>query len=162
MNKKSIFLFLALILPVLIFVFLKFFGKNEFAVKPLFTESNTEIPEGCLPITFPYHIQDSVLRQLGFKNDSLVVVLFGEPNEEAKIQINRIMDEISNDGIRMVRFSISSEKVLQRKKCVFLLTEPFDLVLVDRSGLIRGQYTSADREEVDRLLTEITIILKRY
>lgn len=162
MNKKSIFLFLALIFPVLIFVFLKFFGRNEFAVTPLFTETNSEIPEGCLPVTFPYHVQDSVLRQLDFKEDSLVLVLFGAPNEEAKIQINRIMDEISNDEIRMVRFPVSGEKVLQWKKCIFFLKHPFDLVLVDRNGLIRGQYNSGDREEVDRLLMEITIILKRY
>ncbi|HPM32209.1 MAG TPA: hypothetical protein PLJ60_17890 [Chryseolinea sp.] len=162
MQKKSIFLFLALILPVLIFVFLKFFGRNEFAVTPLFIENDSEIPEGCLPVSFPYHIQDSVLRQLDFREDSLALVLFGESNDEAKIQINRIMDEISNDDIRMIRFPAPGEKILQWKKCIFFLKEPFDLVLVDRNGLIRGQYTSGDREDVDRLLMEITIILKRY
>ncbi len=162
MQKKSIFLFLALILPVLIFIFLKFFGKNEFAVKPLFTESDSEIPEGCFPVSFPYHVSDSVLRQLDLREDSLVLVLFGEPNEEAKIQINRIMEEISKDGIRMIRFPVLAGKVMQWKKCVFFLKEPFDLVMVDRTGLIRGQYTSDDREEVDRLLMEITIMLKKY
>ncbi|MEO7990156.1 MAG: hypothetical protein ABI663_11475 [Chryseolinea sp.] len=161
-QKKSIFLFLALILPVLIFLFLKFFGKNEFAVKPLFVESNSEIPSGCLPVAFPYHVPDSVMRQLGIKEDSLALVLFGEPDEEGKIQINRIMDEISKDGIRMIRFPAPGPKVAQWKKCVFFLKEPLDLVLVDRGGLIRGQYVSNDREEVDRLLTEITIILKKY
>jgi len=162
MQKKTIFLFLALVFPILIFVFLKFFGKNEFAVKPLFTEVNSEIPEGCLPISFPYHVSDSVLHQLNLKEDSLVLVLFGEPNEDAKIQINRIMDEISLDGIQMVRYPSLGAKVSQWKKCVFLLKDPFDLVLVDKRGLIRGQYTSSDREEVDRLLMEITIILKKY
>ena len=161
-QKKSIFLFLALILPVLIFLFLKFFGKNEFAVKPLFTESNSEIPTGCLPTTFPYHVPDSVMRQLDIKEDSLTLVLFGEADEEGKIQINRIMDEISKDGIRMIRFPALGPKVTQWKKCVFFLAEPLDLVLVDREGLIRGQYTSNDREEVDRLLMEIAIILKKY
>jgi hypothetical protein len=62
----------------------------------------------------------------------------------------------------MIRFPVLGEKVMQRKKCVFLLKEPFDLVMVDRAGVIRGQYTSNDREEVDRLIMEITIILKRY
>ena len=162
MQKKSIFLFLALILPVLIFLFLKFFGKNEFAVKPLFTENDSEIPQGCLPVSFPYHVADSALRQLDLREDSLVLVLFGEPDEEGKIQVNRIMDEISKYGIRMIRFPVLGEKVIQMKKCIFFLTEPLDLVLVDRVGVIRGQYKSDDREEVDRLFMEITILLKKY
>ncbi len=161
-QKKSIFLFLALILPILIFIFLKFFGKNEFAVKPLFTESSSGISEECLPASFPYHIPDSVINQLDIKNDSLVLILFDEPNEESKIQINRIMDEISKDQIRMIRFPALGGKVNRWKKCVFFLNEPLDLVMFDKDGTIRGQYQSDDREEVDRLLMEITIILKRY
>lgn len=162
MQKKSIFLFLALVLPVLIFVFLKFFGKNEFAVKPLFVESAPEISEGCLPVSLPYRVGDSILQQLAFEQDSLVLVLFGEPNDEAKIQINRILEEPSTGGIRIIRFPAMGERVTQWKKCVFFLKEPLDLVLVDKTGLIRGQYTCGDREEIDRLLMEITIILKKY
>jgi hypothetical protein len=131
-------------------------------VKPLFAESNSEIPSGCLPMIFPYHVPDSVIRQLNIKEDSLVLLLFGEADEEGKIQVNRIMDEISKAGIRMIRFPSLGAKVMQWKKCIFFLTEPLDLVLVDKEGLIRGQYTSNDREEVDRLLMEITIIRKKY
>lgn len=162
MKKKNIFLFLALVLPILIFVFLRLFGKNEFVVKPLFTEMNSEVPEGCFAVSFPYHVSDSVMRQLNVGEDSLVLVLFGELTEEGKIQVNRVMDEISKDGIQMIRYPALGTKVLQWKRCIFLLKEPFDLVLVDKSGLIRGQYTSSDREEIDRLLMELTIILKKY
>ncbi len=161
-QTKSIFLFLALILPILIFIFLKFFGKNEFAVPPMYTEISPQNSEGCLPVSLPYLVPDSVLNQLAIGEDSLTLVLFGQPNDESKIQINRVMDEISKDGIRMVQFPSLTGKVLQWKKCIFFLKEPFDLVLVDRSGVIRGQYNSNDREEIDRLLMEITIILKKY
>ena len=48
------------------------------------------------------------------------------------------------------------------KKCVFFLKDRYDLVLVDRAGLIRGEYISDDREEVDRLLMELAILFKKY
>jgi len=48
------------------------------------------------------------------------------------------------------------------KNCVLFLKGPADMVVVDRRGRLRGQYILADREEVDRLLTEVSIILKRY
>ena len=161
-KKKSILLFLALILPILIFIFLKFFGKNEFAVPLLYVDKAPTIQEGCLSVAIPYHVPDSILRQLDFKDDSLSLVLFSTPNEESKIQLHRVMDEVSKDGIRMVQFPSLGEKVMKWKKCIFFLNEPFDLALVDRSGMIRGQYASNDRDEIDRLLIEITIIIKKY
>jgi hypothetical protein len=55
--------------------------------------------------------------------------------------------------------TIENEKL---KRCVFFLSDVQDLVLVDATGVIRGQYLSTDRDEMDRLITEIAIILKRY
>jgi len=48
------------------------------------------------------------------------------------------------------------------KTCIFLLKKPYDVVLIDRKGLIRGQFVSDNREEIDRLITEVDIILKKY
>ena len=42
------------------------------------------------------------------------------------------------------------------------MREQFDLVLLDNEGTIRGQYVSDDREEMDRLITELSILLKKY
>jgi hypothetical protein len=42
------------------------------------------------------------------------------------------------------------------------LAEPFDAVLVDSKRRIRGQYDLKDRDEVDRLITEVAIIFKQY
>jgi hypothetical protein len=52
--------------------------------------------------------------------------------------------------------------VHQRSACIFLLKAPYDVVMIDRKGLIRGQFVSDNREEIDRLMTEIDIILKKY
>ena len=56
----------------------------------------------------------------------------------------------------------ASDSTMHLKKCVFFLKDRYDLVLVDRAGLIRGEYISDDREEVDRLLMELAILFKKY
>ena len=53
LNKKTLFLFLALVLPIGIFLFLKFFGRNEFSVEPLYTRVYPEVTEGCTASKVP-------------------------------------------------------------------------------------------------------------
>ena len=62
---KVLFLFLALGLPIVVFVFLKLFGKNQFAVAPLFQDS-IQSPVGCNSFAYqtPYTIPDSLLTKL--------------------------------------------------------------------------------------------------
>lgn len=161
-STKAIFLFLALVLPICIFLFLKFFGRNEYDVKPLFWDSPPTADGNCPAVPIPYVVDDSIRNQLSFGKDSLVVISFHKDDDiDASNQIKRIRDEVSNLPVSLLTFS-GSDRHLFWKNCVFFLKEPTDLVVVDRRGRIRGQYKSADREDVDRLLTELTIILKRY
>jgi len=161
-QQKAVFLFLALILPVCIFLFLKFFGKNEFAVTPLYVDVPPASREGCQPIrAIPYHIPDSIKVQLPFDNDSLVVVYVGELTNESSNQLNRIDTEFKQFPVGVLQLP-DDDKARYWKNCIFFLYNPFDLVLLDSKGMIRGQYESASREEMDRLLTELSIILKQY
>lgn len=163
MNKqKVVFLFLALILPVCIFLFLKFFGKNEFSVQPLFVDVYPEIREGCQAIqALPYHIPDSIKAQLPFESDSLVIVYTGETTNESSNQLRRIETEFMQFPVVILKLP-NVDKTRYWKNCIFFLQNPFDLVLLDSKGMIRGQYESAKREEMDRLSTELSIILKQY
>jgi len=43
-----------------------------------------------------------------------------------------------------------------------ILQPPANLVVVDESNRIRGQYDAADRDEMDRLILEMKIMLKQY
>jgi hypothetical protein len=160
-KQKALFLFLALILPICIFIFLKLFGKNEFAVQPLYSDTYPDSGDCKISVTLPYSIPDSVSRQLPLSKDSLVLIVFGEMNVDATNQLKRIETEFGDDPMALF-FVSSPEKSVYWRKCVFFLKDPFDLVLVDRNGVIRGEYQSDDREDVDRLLTEVTIILKKY
>jgi hypothetical protein len=161
-NKKPVFLFLALLLPILIFLFLKFFGKNEFAVRPLFQDAAPEPQPGCQQVRIPYHIPDSVFHSLAFEHDSLVIVWFGDLKDAGNKQLRRVANELKNDRIRNQVVASNDQKMQAWRTCIFLLKKPYDVVLIDRRGLIRGQFVSDNREEIDRLITEVDIILKKY
>jgi hypothetical protein len=159
--KKAVFLFLALLFPVCIFVFLKYFGKNEFTVPALFADVHPEGISDCgITIMLPYHIPDSVQESLQLPKDSLILIHFGEDSTESQQQLTRVKHEYGNE--MPLKFLHASDSISYLRKCIFFLTGGYDLVLLDGDGVIRGQYKAGDREEVDRLLMEIAILLKRY
>ncbi len=161
-STKALFLFLALILPICIFLFLKFFGRNEFEVKPLFWDSPPEADSSCPDVAVPYVVHDSIRSQLLSGNDSLAVIAFNDETDiDAANQIKRIKDETEDLPVALLTLS-ASERHLYWKNCILFLKEPADMAVVDSRGRLRGQYILADREDVDRLLTEVSIILKRY
>ncbi|MEP6738314.1 MAG: hypothetical protein ABJA70_22505 [Chryseolinea sp.] len=158
--KKSIYLFLALLLPILILLFLKFFGKNEFAVNPLYVNELPVVPADCPAVTkLPYLVPDSVMNDIA-SADSLTVVFFGKMENEEANQFSRAKEEIASDPVLIIAYP-ESERTAFRRRCIFFLDDKTCVVLVDSDGSIRGIY-AANRKEIDRLLTEITIILKKY
>lgn len=161
-KKKGVFLFLALLLPICIFLFLKFFGKNEFAVRPLFQDAAPQPQEGCEQVKIPYHIPDSIFNTLSFERDSLLLLWFDDLTEGGMRQFRRVSKELGKDPVKNQRVVLTDQKMQAYKTCIFLLKKPYDVVLIDRKGLIRGQFVSDNREEIDRLITEVDIILKKY
>lgn len=156
--KKMIFLFLALLFPVCIFLFLKFFGKNEFAVQPLYTEVYPENMTGCgVTVALPYRVPDSVKASLDLSKELMSLIHFGPLSAEAKKSLEKVMADENRIELKLIPDSLS-----QLKNCIFFLKDPNDLVLVDSGGTIMGQYISDDRDEIDRLRTELSIIFKDY
>lgn len=162
-SKKILFLFLALLLPVVVFLFLKGFGKNEFNVPPMFQDV-IESPEGCTSFeyTTPYIISDSIMDRLSWnKHDSLTLIVFNDTSEEASkkksIQIDRLRVEFPTEKLNVIT---STEVTF--KSCIFLLKAEDNAVMMDSKRRIRGQYNLTDLDEADRLIMEIRIILKKY
>lgn len=156
-SKKIIFLFLALLVPSLIFVFLKMFGTNEFDIEVFYDQNMPAFTDNCdVLYKLPYHLPDSTIREVSGRGDSAVFIHFGNPDA---LFISRVLSRYKDDPVGHHVFE-RDEAVL--KKCIFILEEPFDVALVDRKGRIRGQYNSSEREEVDRLITEIAILIRKY
>jgi len=160
--KKGIFLFLALLLPIGIFVFLKLFGKNEFAVEALYQKDYPKVLTGCQKIDkLPYFVPDSVLDRVNTRGDSLAVIFFGSLEGEQLNQYKRVLADAVVDDITVINLEVSDRATLW-KRCVFFLGDSLDVAMVDAKGTIRGNYLAGDRDDIDRLLTEIAIILKKY
>lgn len=184
--KKAFFLFLALLLPIAVFVFLKLFGKNEFTVKPLFQES-VESATDCKSFVYkaPYFLHDSVLNQVGWlKDDSLTVFIFNsipeKDHREYSIQVDRIFTELSSKNFHIVYLSermkggatntLKDEEATLKelgdlslyRNCIFLMRQPENAVMVDSKKRIAGQYDLTDLEDADRLIMEMKILLRKY
>lgn len=156
-STKWILLGLALFFPISIFIVLKMFGTNEFHVPLLY---QTEVPTCSDSTVFPYHVPERVLDEYGaITSDSLRLIFFGEHDENSRRQIKRVLLALDKLPVKHV---IKADFDGIQKRCAFLMPPNKDVVLVDSERSIRGQYESSDREDMDRLITEVTIILKRY
>lgn len=187
-SLKIIVLLLVFVLPIGIFVFLKLFGRNEFDVAPLYVNDPPPGASACgLTPELPYHVPDSIQQLYDLRSDSLTVIFFAPLSGEGRNQLDRVREQTGTDPVNIIEhgtdgLSVSSgdqrnpgveptasdEDIVRQqssaylKQCIFFLGSMENVVMLDRTGAIRGQYTADDREEIDRLLTEIAIILKKY
>jgi hypothetical protein len=162
-GQKLVFLILALILPVGIFVFLKVFGRNEFHV-PVMHEQIAEHPADCeFEYSTPYVVHDSVATLLTINYDDSLYLIYFQPS--LSVQVKRVSVEFATDPMRIISpeelSALSVDHEILRK-CVLLMPSPQSIALVDNRRRIRGYYDGTDRDDVDRLIVEMKIILKRY
>lgn len=154
--KKVIILFLALLFPACVFVFLKYFGENRFDVPPLFV---TELPadiSGCtdsveLPYTVPQFIQAKF--SISSHDFTLVYIRGGEQVERALAKVKGKFGD---------KLNYQAANSFNDVRCPLLLSPGQDMTIVDQEAFIRGQYQSGDRDEVDRLMMELSILYKDY
>lgn len=162
-GKKILFLTLALLLPVVIFIFLKMFGRNEFSVPPLYQEGELTSPGNCnFNYKTPYTIPDTINAQLQLNpKDSLHVIYF-EPAISA--QLKRVSAEFSSARIQIIApTDLAGIKDIEGiKECILLMTAEQSVILIDNRKRIRGYYEASDRDEMDRLMIELNVILKRF
>lgn len=161
-GKKIIFLSLALLLPVAIFLFLKFFGKNQFDVAPLHQDSISNVGHCAIDYKAPYVLPDSVMRYFSAGSVASLFLLNFSADESV---LQRVKDEVGENEVKIMAASALRTVYPDLnffKNCVLLLPSADDIVLIDYQNRIRGYYRSSDREEIDRLLVEISIILKKY
>ncbi len=179
-GTKIIYLLLALALPVFVFLFLKYFGQNQFNVEPLFTAS---LPEGVHPecdhaYELPYSIPEHILQDMEWSSSDSLTLFYFTSVKSSAAALNQIQEEHLSAEVHVVELREDSRKpeLLDSlglktpeerseayvKKCFLFMDEPNNLLLVDNQRRIRGIYQVENRDEVDRLLLELKIILKKY
>lgn len=160
MKRKNLFLSLALILPILVFLFLKFFGKNKFEI-PIFHQTKIESVAGCdLKYKLPYTVADSILTSLHWDGKRATLILFKPLDGENDL---RFKEEVEQSKLQVVSLNgLLSVDFKKDLSCVFLLPIKENAVLVDEQRRIRGYYHTESREEMDRLLVELKILFNEY
>jgi hypothetical protein len=181
MNRKPVVLGTALLLPVIFFLALKFFGSNQFDVSPLYHEPVESIDSMCGEFQFPYEVSKEVqARLVGDSDDRFVVLIFVPLTESHGVEVQslRAMDEFKNDtlGFRIITTSanrtnepamskaiiLDHHQIQTYRQCTFFLNETQDAVVIDKLGRIRGQYDLNYLDDADRLILELEILLEKY
>jgi hypothetical protein len=165
MTKKIIYLFLALLLPGLIFLFLKQFGKNEFTIPAYYQQAADSLNAICgTQYVQPYQLADSVLQRAGWEGRPASLFVFQKEIMTNK-EFKRIFDLFDQKEFQVVEADpqkIGEPLAARWGSCVFMVHAPRNAVLVDKEKKIRGYYVIGSREETDRLILEIEILLKKY
>ena len=152
-------------LPGIIFVFLKYAGKNEFNV-PVYYETGVGIPPASCGLSYgkPYRLPESTRKMMESNHETNILVFPNTGMDFEKIQTD--IDDEFGDGTVWLKNAFlltpDSMEYTQWKKCVFLLNDPWQSVLFDKEGRIRGYYDLRLRDEVDRLRVELKILQKKY
>lgn len=154
---------IALLAPVCVFLFLKIFGRNEFAVPVMYAEGAIEAAGKCQgQYSTPYQVADSVMRGLGLNGtDSLYVFYAGASTD---VGVNRVSVAFKDAPLQLVSLSDTTRVAdpVFLRDCILLMPPGMSVVAVDHRNRIRGYYDAGDRDDVDRLIVEIKIILKEY
>lgn len=164
--KKVLYLFLALLLPALVFVFLKYAGRNEFNIPVYFEEGVTNPPLGCEQnYAKPYLIANSIWPiKEGIQGQANVLVFPARGLDFNKLK--SAIDEEFGPGKVWLKEAclLAKDSVTCNvwRKCIFLVEQPNQTVLMDKEGRLRGYYDLQLREEVDRLRVELKILMKKY
>jgi hypothetical protein len=162
MIKKLIYLFLALLLPIGVFVFLRTFGKNEFSIPVYYETEMPEYPASCqFSYGTPYAIPDSVLFTAGWNGESVALII-ADPSPEVMKNMKHLDEEFKSSDFQRIYPYQDSAKWDVWCSCFFFLKKPWSVVLVDSEQKIRGYYAPNSREEMDRLTVEMKILLKQY
>jgi hypothetical protein len=139
------------------------FGRNEFAVAPLHQEAVNAVPGCDFKYPLPYTLPDSIMSAIGMTSgDSLYAVYFDAAYEQ---QFRRVSVELGEAPVKIIGPSAIRWKdadLPMVKACILLMDNKHSAVLIDHRKRIRGYYDASDRDEVDRLIVEINVILKRY
>jgi len=158
--KKGFILLFSLLFPIIVFLFLKFYGQNEYELS-VYNSSCSEI------------IDEYIINDFNRKNNIRIVDIRMADND---ILVDNYINKLEiNDQIEVITLSnklrnlnwlnIVVDKVLIERLSECIQNEYLDksfILLLDKQNRVRGHFYSADRKEIERLDVEIDILLLEY
>ena len=152
--RKGFILLFALLFPVIVFLFLKFFGQNEYELS-VYNSSCSDLIENLLKEPN----NNIKLLDVRLNDDNLLI-----DNYIDKLDITNEIKVITlSDQLRNLEWlSIRADKLLIENLTTCVDNIVFDksfILLMDSKNNVRGHFYSADREEIERLDVEMDILI---
>ena len=151
--RKGFILLFSLLFPVIVFLFLKFFGQNEYElsiynsscsdlIENLLKEPNNNIKLLDVRLRDDNLLIDNYINKLDISNEIKVITLSDQPRnlEWMSIRVDNLLIKNLTKCVENVVFDKS-----------FIL-------LIDTKNNVRGYFYSTDRGEIERLDVEIDIL----
>ncbi len=158
--KKGFILLFSLLFPVIVFLFLKFYGQNEYELS-VYNSSCSEI------------IDEYIIKDFNRKNNIRIVDVRMTDNDVLvdnyinKLEINDEIEVITlSNKLRTLNWlNIVVERGLIERLSGCIEKEYLDksfVLLLDKQNRVRGHFYSADRKDIERLDVEIDILSLEY
>ena len=158
--KKGFILLFSLLFPIIVFLFLKFYGQNEYELS-VYNSSCSEI------------IDEYIIKDFNRKNNIRIVDVRMTDND---ILVDNYINKLEiNDEIEVITLSnklrtlnwlnMVVERGLIERLSGCIENEYLDksfVLLLDKQNRVRGHFYSADRKDIERLDVEIDILLLQY
>ena len=160
---KVFILSFTLLLPVSIYLFLRFFGENKYDLP--FFEKNNKL---CVqffedkPIVNNYYLENIKILDYRISNNDIIVNnLLNRLNQKKNINIITLSNKKQN--VEWLSYKFENDIILDFIKCEYMkIRSNSFLVLYDKNNRIRGYYDSSDSKEYERLDVEIDILKSNY
>jgi len=158
--KKGFILLFSLLFPIIVFLFLKFYGQNEYELS-VYNSSCSEIIDEYIIKDFNRKNNIRIVDVRMTNNDILV------DNYINKLEINDEIEVITlSNKLRTLNWlNIVVERGLIERLSGCIENEYLDksfVLLLDKKNRVRGHFYSADRKDIERLDVEIDILLLQY
>lgn len=159
-----------LLIPVVIFLFLKFFGENRFDI-PIYYQTAQENPfsdcpeisewpytvkgldDNYLPALFLFYEADGSISLLDIEN------IIQRLDESVEGITNHVYTTDSALATEYDVTALSERSFNTLRRCALLTDTLNQYILVDTKKQIRGYY-GLERDEIDRLIVELKILLE--
>ncbi len=154
--RKGFILLFALLFPVLVFLFLKFFGKNEYEL--LVYESSCNDITDELSLKGHQNSDKIKIIDIRLDNDNLLIDNYiNKLGVDEEIEVITLSDELRN--LKWLNIKVDKSLINNLASCVEGITfEKSFILLMDDENNVRGHFYSKDRGDIERLDIEIDIL----
>lgn len=154
--RKGFILLFALLFPIIVFLFLKFFGQNEYELS-VYKSSCFDVVENLL---IENNQKKNNIKLLDVRLDDNNILINNYINKlefNSEIEVITLSDQLRN--LKWLSIEVEKSLITDLSSCISNIefSKSF-ILLLDSKNKVRGYFNSTERGEIERLEVEIDIL----